>query len=158
MLLLRPNHVVSTDELIEGLWGEHRPETAAKALQGHVSALRELLEPERASGGSDRLVVTRPPGYEIQLDPERLDVTLFERLRWEASAALAAGDADAARVTLGKALPLWRGPPLADFTYEPFAQPRSRGSRSCVSRRSKSGSTPSSHSAVTRTSSVSSRR
>ena len=122
MLLLRPNHVLSTDELIEGLWGEHPPETAPKALQGHVSALRKLLEPKRASGGRDRFLVTRPPGYQIQLDPEELDLTLFERLRAEASAALAAGDPDAAGVTLGKALALWRGPPLADFTYEPFAQ------------------------------------
>ncbi|HYY21068.1 MAG TPA: winged helix-turn-helix domain-containing protein, partial [Thermoleophilaceae bacterium] len=109
MLLLRPNHVLSTDELIEGLWGEHPPETAPKALQGHVSALRKLLEPKRASGGRDRLLLTRPPGYQIQLDPEELDLTLFERLRAEASAALAAGDPDAAGVTLGKALALWRG-------------------------------------------------
>ena len=49
-LLLRANETVSSDRLIEALWGEAPPPTAGKALQMHVSQLRDLLEPDRARG------------------------------------------------------------------------------------------------------------
>jgi DNA-binding SARP family transcriptional activator/tetratricopeptide (TPR) repeat protein len=115
ILLLHPNQVVSTDRLIEGLWGEQPPNTAAKALQVRVSRLRKLLEPER-------VIITRPPGYLIELEPDEFDLMRFESLRAEAAAARASGNAGEAHAKLQQALSLWRGPPLADFTYEPFAQ------------------------------------
>jgi DNA-binding SARP family transcriptional activator/tetratricopeptide (TPR) repeat protein len=121
ILLLNPNQVVSSDRLLQGLWGDEPPETAVKALQVHVSALRKLLEPARRRGESNRVLLTRPPGYLIQIEPEQLDLTRFERLRAEASQALAGGDPAGARAKLSEGLSLWRGPPLADFTYEPFA-------------------------------------
>ena len=118
-LLLHANEVVPTDQLIEDLWGESPPETAAKALQGHVSALRKLLGAE----GAERILTTRPPGYAIELAPEQLDLAQFQRLRERGGAALADRDTAGARQALGEALSLWRGPPLADLTYESFAQP-----------------------------------
>jgi DNA-binding SARP family transcriptional activator len=71
-LLLHPNEAVSTDRLIDGVWGESPPSSAAGALQGHVHALRKAL-------GADR-ILTRPPGYLVQVEETELDVLRFERL------------------------------------------------------------------------------
>jgi DNA-binding SARP family transcriptional activator len=122
LLLLSVNETVSRDRLMYHLWGEHPPSTAAKALQGHVSALRKLLEPDRPPGTGGRVLVTRGGGYELRLEDERLDLERFERLRNEGRRALAEGDPVRAASRLREALALWRGPPLADFAYEPFAQ------------------------------------
>jgi DNA-binding SARP family transcriptional activator len=103
LLLTRPNEVVSTDRLVDQLWGAQPPKTALNTVQYYVSQLRKLL-------GSDR-IVTRPPGYFIRVEPEELDLERFERL---------AAD-DSARA-LHRALELWRGPALADLAYESFAQ------------------------------------
>jgi predicted ATPase/DNA-binding SARP family transcriptional activator len=103
LLLLSPNEVVSTDRLIDGIWGETPPESAPGALQVHVHALRKAL-------GADR-IVTRAPGYCVRVETDELDVERFERLA-------ASGVPDALR----GALALWRGPALADVAYEPFAQ------------------------------------
>ena len=122
ILLLNANQVVSTDQLIDDIWAGDPPETAAKALQGYISGLRKALDPSRGPGEECELLVTRPPGYAIQLEPEQLDLTRFEQLRSEARDALAAGDAGTAEARLRDALSLWRGPPLADFAYMSFAQ------------------------------------
>lgn len=122
LLLLHANETVSRDHLIHEVWGERPPSTAAKALQGHVSALRSLLEPDRVPGGAGRVILTRGSGYELRLESEQLDAALFERLRSEGRRALAQGEPARAAARLREALALWRGPPLADVSYEPFAQ------------------------------------
>ena len=99
-LLLHPNEVVSTDRLIDGIWGETPPASAANALQVHVHALRTVL-------GADR-ITTRPPGYLLRVDEGELDTERFERL-------LADDDPRGA-------IALWRGPALADLANEPFAR------------------------------------
>ena len=101
-LLLHPNEVVSTDRLIDAVWGESPPASAQNALQVHVHALRGAL-------GADR-IVTRAPGYLVRVEPDEFDVDRFERL--------AASGADGIR----EALALWRGPALADLANEPFAR------------------------------------
>jgi DNA-binding SARP family transcriptional activator/pimeloyl-ACP methyl ester carboxylesterase len=123
LLLLHANQVVSRDRLIEDLWGEQAPETAATALQGYVSQLRKLLDPH-AREGQARLL-TRAPGYLLELDPEQLDLRRFERLARHGKRELAAGAAEAAATTLADALSLWRGPPLAEFSSAPFASAES---------------------------------
>ena len=115
ILLLNANQVVSTDRLIDELWGETPPETAAKGLQVHVSQLRKVLEPDRASGESGQLLVTRAPGYILKLDPEQFDLERFRRLADEGREALSASDPEGAAAKLGEALALWRGDPLADL-------------------------------------------
>jgi DNA-binding SARP family transcriptional activator len=90
---------------LEDLWGEQRPDTAAKALQGYVSQVRKAIGPET--------LVTRPGGYVLKLAPEALDAHRFEQLVDDARDA---EPRDAAAM-LRDALALWRGPPLADFTY-----------------------------------------
>jgi DNA-binding SARP family transcriptional activator len=113
MLVLSEGAVVSTDRLIEALWGEQPPSTARKALQVHVSQLRKAL------GAS--LIRTRPPGYALERESHGLDLDRFRLLREEAR-SVAATDPGRARELLGEALSLWRGAPLADLSYARFAQ------------------------------------
>jgi DNA-binding SARP family transcriptional activator/class 3 adenylate cyclase len=121
VLLLHANEMLSTDRLIDELWGERPPATAAKAVQVHVSRLRKTLA---GAGGENQggPLLTREHGYELQLDPNRVDAHRFERLVDEGRSALAAGKAERAAAGLEEALSLWRGAPLADLAYEPFAQ------------------------------------
>jgi DNA-binding SARP family transcriptional activator/tetratricopeptide (TPR) repeat protein len=114
-LLLDANRVVSRDRLIEDLWRDTPPEGVANALEAAVSRLR------RAAGTAAKLI-TRSPGYVLEVSPEALDVRRFENLRTLGSAAATAGDPEAAAQWRREALSVWRGPALADFAYEPFAQ------------------------------------
>jgi DNA-binding SARP family transcriptional activator len=122
ILALHANEVVSSDRLIDELWGAEAPQTAAKSLQVHVSQLRKVLEPNRKSGEAGELLLTQSPGYVLTLDPDQLDVERFKRLSEEGREALADGDPEAAASKLSEARALWRGDPLADLTYASFAQ------------------------------------
>ena len=121
VLLLNANEVVSRDRLIDELWGESPPETAAKLVQVYVSRLRKALEPDRASGGSD-VLVTQTPGYLLTVGPDELDISRFELLAEAGQEALSRGAAGEAADLLREALALWRGPALADFVFESFAE------------------------------------
>src|SRR6266516_667105 len=110
VLLLNANRVVSTDSLIDALWEEHIPDTAAKALQVHVSHLRRLL-------GATRLQ-TKAPGYLLQVADGEYDVHEVEALVRQARTESPAQ----ARVTWQRARSLWRGEPFADFGTQRFAQ------------------------------------
>jgi DNA-binding SARP family transcriptional activator len=121
LLLLRVNEWLSADSLIDALWGERPPATASKTLQVHVSGLRKALGagPSNASAG---LVVTREHGYELRLDPDRLDACRFERLVAEGRSELDAGRPERGVRALEVALSLWRGVPLGELSSEPFAR------------------------------------
>ena len=121
ILLLHANEVVSSDRLIEELWGERPPASAAKSLQVHVSRLRHALDGEPGSG-TDGVIVTRGGGYLIRVGAGELDRARFERLVEEGRAALVEGAPERALELLREALELWRGPPLAEFAYDSFAQ------------------------------------
>jgi predicted ATPase/DNA-binding SARP family transcriptional activator len=114
-LLVADGRVVSADRLIEDLWDDRPPANPLNTLQGRVSALRRALGPAAA------LLATRPPGYALEVDPERVDAARFQRLVTEARQATAADPAGAARL-LAAALALWRGPALAEFADQPWAQ------------------------------------
>jgi predicted ATPase/DNA-binding SARP family transcriptional activator len=122
LLLLHANETLSIDRLVDDLWGEHPPATAARTLQAHVSRLRKALDAGAGNGGGE-LIVTREHGYELKLDPERLDSHRFERLIAEGRSHIATGRPERAASAFESALSLWRGAPLADLAYEPFAQP-----------------------------------
>lgn len=113
LLLLSANRVVPVDQIIDELWGECPPDTAANAVQVHVASLRRILEPSRGGGASAAVLVTRSPGYQISVDPEQVDVLRFERLVDEARQTLAR-DPETASARLRQALALRRGPTLAD--------------------------------------------
>jgi len=117
LLALNPNRIVSTDALVDALWGERPPPTAPVALYGLVSALRKLLEPHRPG-----ILRTKEPGYVLELPPEQIDIGRFELLAAEGRRALAADDAEFAAAKLSEALELWRGPPLQDVADLSFAQ------------------------------------
>ena len=114
LLLLHPNEVVSADRLIDELWGEDPPERAAGALRVNVSRLRKAL--------SQDVLSTKSPGYLIRIEPDDLDLHRFERLVDEARGLRARGLVADASGRLREALSMWRGPALADFAYENFAQ------------------------------------
>jgi WD40 repeat protein/DNA-binding SARP family transcriptional activator len=121
LLLLHANETLSTDRLIDELWGGDPPASAPKAVQVHVSRLRKALAAGNGNTG-DGLVVTREHGYELQLEPESLDLHRFERLVADAKGDLVASRPERAVSALDEALSLWRGQPLSDLADEPFAQ------------------------------------
>ena len=121
LLVLHANESLSADRLIDELWGEFPPATAAKTLQVHVSRLRKALEGALESGAAG-VVVTREGGYELRADRESVDACRFERLLIEGRSELAAGRPERAVSALEAALAMWRGPPLAEFAGQHFAQ------------------------------------
>lgn len=121
LLLLHANEVVSTDRLLAELWGDDGA-GSCKALQVAISRLRRSLEPQVAAGAPARVLVTRAPGYELRVEPGRLDVQCFVDAVAGGREALGAGNAAIAAQRLAEALSLWHGPALADFRYEEFAQ------------------------------------
>jgi DNA-binding SARP family transcriptional activator len=123
VLLLHANQVVSSDRLIDELWGEEPPRAAAASLRVFVSDLRKALEPGRRQRGSGQVLLTQPTGYLIRVERGQLDLERFERLLEEGRRALLGGAIETAGERLREAISLWRGPALADFAYEPFAQP-----------------------------------
>jgi len=114
VLALEPGRVVSVDSLVEALWPGETPDSAPHAVQVYVSQLRKAL-------GAD-VLTRRAPGYSLEVEPERVDLHRFVKLASDGRETLAAGDAASSATVLREALALWRGPALADFAYEPFAQ------------------------------------
>ncbi len=113
MLGLEANRAVTADRLIEGLWGEQPPPSAAKMVQNDVWRLQKLLA---GDGGAE--IVTRGRAYELRIDRELVDACRLERLVSEAARASEAGAPNGAA---REALALFRGEPLADLADEPFA-------------------------------------
>jgi predicted ATPase/DNA-binding SARP family transcriptional activator len=119
VLLVHARAVVSGDRLIDIMWGERPPTAARQGLWTCVARLRQALQ-EPTGPTASEVLVTRPPGYLLAVEPEQVDAGLFERLLAEASGIgqdrpLAAGE------ILDRALSLWRGPALVEFADEPFA-------------------------------------
>jgi DNA-binding SARP family transcriptional activator len=110
VLLIHAREPLSRDRLVDDLWGEHPPAAARGALHNYVSQLRRVIGAER--------IVRDPAGYALDVDDDQLDLGRFRPLVRESRAALAT--AERARKAR-EALALWRGPPLPDLVYEPFA-------------------------------------
>ena len=108
VLLLEANRVVSADRLIDELWGEATPDDGRNALQVRVSQLRKTV-PTAA-------LLTRAPGYVMEVAPSKLDSACFERLLADARVAQAAGEMETAGRLFRQGLALWRGRPLEDVS------------------------------------------
>lgn len=117
VLLLRAGEPVSRERVIADLWGERPPDGAVKTVQSVVSRLR------RALGGEAARLISSAAGYRLRVEPDELDLSRFERLCAEGRRALVAGRHERAAARLRTALAEWRGPPLADVAFEPFAPP-----------------------------------
>jgi len=114
ILLLRVGEVVSRERLIDELWSERAPASAINTVRVYVSNLRKVL--------GDGVLITRGGGYAMARDRVQVDADRFRALVAEGRRLLADGDPAGAGRSLRDALGIWRGPPLADFAYEPFAQ------------------------------------
>jgi DNA-binding SARP family transcriptional activator len=111
LLVLEAGRAVSVDRLVDALWGEQPPRTALTSLQNFVSQLRKVLGPE--------ILERKAPGYRLNVRPGEVDL---ERFRLAIESARAAEPMERAEQLRG-ALSMWRGPPLADFAFESWAQP-----------------------------------
>jgi DNA-binding SARP family transcriptional activator/class 3 adenylate cyclase len=118
-LLLRANRVVSTEQLLDDVWGESPPQGGLNSVQVRISQLRRALE---AGGVAEPVVTTRAPGYVVDLTGHVLDLHVSERLAGEGDRALERGEPATAADRFGEALALWRGPPLSEFADAPFAR------------------------------------
>jgi predicted ATPase/DNA-binding SARP family transcriptional activator len=118
LLLCHANRVVSRDELIDELLDDQSAGTAERILRVQISRLRQVLADEN---GPPRLL-TRPPGYLLRVQDGELDLQVFEQRAAAGRHALEYGDPAQAALLLGKAELLWRGRPLADLEFEPFAR------------------------------------
>jgi DNA-binding SARP family transcriptional activator len=110
VLLLHAGEVVLIDQLVEALWSADPPRTAATAIHNFVSQLRKVI-------GAERLV-TKAPGYVLRIEDDELDLNRVRRLVDKATTS----DVEERVELLREGESLWRGPPLADFTYEAFAR------------------------------------
>ncbi|HVR33203.1 MAG TPA: AfsR/SARP family transcriptional regulator [Acidimicrobiia bacterium] len=116
ILFAHGGRVVSTDRLIDELWTADDSADHQNALWVHISNLRKVL------GSDTPVLVTRTPGYLLDVTRVSSDIAEFERLLAEGR-ALADTDPAAAALVLGEALGLWRGRPYEDFTYDSWAEP-----------------------------------
>jgi DNA-binding SARP family transcriptional activator len=112
ILLLHANQGVSSDRLLEELWGDEQPDSGITALQVRISQLRKAL------GRAGERLETRASGYLLRVEPGELDLDRFSRLVESAAGA----EPGHAAQGLSEALALWRGPALGELGYEPFAQ------------------------------------
>ncbi len=113
LLLLHRNQPVAPEQLIDDLWGESAPATAANTVQVYVSQVRKIV--------ADRLK-TEAGAYRLRVEADELDAERFERLAVEGAAALGRKSYGEASELLVDALALWRGPALSDLRYDSFAQ------------------------------------
>ncbi len=119
-LLLHANRVVSSDRLIDVVWGHAPSDGARKRLHMAVARLRNTLS---IDGSELRPALrTLAGGYVLDVRAGELDADVFATRVDDARAALAAGHAEQASDELREALALWRGPALAQLTYADFAQ------------------------------------
>ncbi|MEU3835345.1 BTAD domain-containing putative transcriptional regulator [Streptomyces microflavus] len=122
-LLMHSNQVVSTNQLLGALWvGGDAPTTARKILQNAIWRLRGAIAGPTSDSPAPRLL-TRSPGYTVQVQADQLDLLTFQQRVAAGRAALAGGDPQTARVLLSGALSLWRGPVLADLVEEGICWP-----------------------------------
>jgi predicted ATPase/DNA-binding SARP family transcriptional activator len=114
ILLIHAGEVVSADRLVDELWGSDLPASPSNALQVVVSRVRKMV-------GASPALVTRKPGYVLDVAPGELDAHSFGQLV-ERARQVPPGDQSRRSSLLGEALGLWRGPALAEFTLEDFAR------------------------------------
>ncbi len=112
LLVLRRNEHVSTDALVDHLWGEHAPTNGVQTIRNHVSRLRQLL----ADNG--KVLVTERGGYRLAIDGGGIDLDRFQARMAAGRAALLAGNARRAEQRLRSALSLVRDTPLAGLEYD----------------------------------------
>ncbi|GGX91758.1 AfsR/SARP family transcriptional regulator [Streptomyces hiroshimensis] len=115
LLLTRPNEIVTSESLIQELWGETPPRSALTTLQTYIYHARKMFIAERLVPAERALLITQPPGYLIRVEDHEVDIKIFERLVLQGKTALENGRPEAAVQRLEQALALWRGPALSNI-------------------------------------------
>ncbi|WP_158579955.1 BTAD domain-containing putative transcriptional regulator [Geodermatophilus marinus] len=121
LLLAEANRAVAVDRIVSTLWGDEPPPTVTGTLQAYVSHLRRVLEPDRGPREAPKVLLTRPPGYLLQVDAADLDTLRFTALVEEGDRAVEVGDPARGVALLDRALELWRGEPLPELGDTPTA-------------------------------------
>jgi DNA-binding SARP family transcriptional activator len=122
MLLVYANRAVSGDRLIDALWGQHDRAGALQSLRVAISRLRKTLHVDVAGAEGEPALRTMASGYLLAVRPGELDAEVFQAGLEDGRRALGEGDAERAALALREALALWRGPALAEVSYEDWAQ------------------------------------
>lgn len=127
LLVVNAGRTVTTERILDALWGDEPPESGAGSVAFHVSKLRAALEPGRRAGGNGdgaarQVIATEPGGYALRVEPETIDATRFERLGREAHERIA-DDPGGASARASEALALWRGEPFGDLADLSFLRP-----------------------------------
>ncbi len=120
VLIVNAGRIVSSDRLLEAVWGDDQPQSGIRSLRFHIWKLRSALQPKRETS-EEGVIATRAPGYVLLADPLDIDAVRFQRMAAAAQAILAT-DPERAREMVGAALALWRGPALEDIADEEFAR------------------------------------
>ena len=118
LLALNAGRVMPADRLVELLWGEDPPLSAANALQVHISILRKVLEPD---GPPYRILVSDRSGYVLNLGPDQVDLARFERLVEQGHQAITRGDVALCARLLDEASAIWRGSALSGLLDQPWS-------------------------------------
>ncbi|WP_327105030.1 BTAD domain-containing putative transcriptional regulator [Nonomuraea glycinis] len=125
MLALRPGRAVSLDRLIEELWAGEAPAKVTATLQAYISHLRRVLEPDRKPRTPPALLLTREPGYLLDITPAQTDLGRFAAWTADGRRLIRSGRHAEAAAVLDRALALWRGEPLAEFAGLAFTRAES---------------------------------
>ena len=121
-LILNAGSIVSTAQLIDDLWGTSSPPTASHTVETYIARLRRILR----DGSASAILLTRPPGYVLDVEPGQVDAFRFEQLVKDGTAAAGRGEHEQAAALLRTALALWRGQALADVAGVPFTRGAAR--------------------------------
>jgi predicted ATPase/DNA-binding SARP family transcriptional activator len=121
LLLVNVNQRVTTDMMVEALWGHSAPDGAATTLVSHLYRLRKLLEPARPRGQSFTAIVTETGGYRLVAAPDSVDSARFEDLASSARELGVGGQPERALRRCDEALELWRGRPWTPHSDEEWA-------------------------------------
>ncbi len=121
VLMLTPRTIVPAEVLIDRVWDTRPPPKARESLSVYITRLRASL---RQALGDSVPLTGRARGYELDVEPEAVDVHRFRRLRRQADALTANGDADHAALLLREADGLWRGQALAGIRGDWMARMR----------------------------------
>ncbi|MEV1087180.1 AfsR/SARP family transcriptional regulator [Streptomyces microflavus] len=119
LALTRPNEIVPVDSFIQELWGDNPPPSALTTLQTYIYHARKLFALEGIETAERNLIITRTPGYLIQVEAHEVDLTRFEQLVVQGRQCLDANEPATASETLREALGMWRGTTLSNITVGP---------------------------------------
>jgi len=113
LLLMDPDETISTECIIEELWGGAAPRSAAGTIQTYIYQLRKAIHGLSSPESDGRIsLVTKPAGYQLRVNSAHIDAYEFDDLVRDGRAAMLSGEADRASALLQQALRLWRGPAL----------------------------------------------